>query len=47
MKSLILSTQYTLRKIDQRHIHLILLLITIILFVLGAAAPAAGGDFSG
>ena len=47
MKSLILNTQFALRKVDQRHIRLILLLITLIFFVLGAAAPAAGGDFSG
>jgi hypothetical protein len=47
MISKILDIQLVLRNIDQRHLRLILLLITLIFFVLGAAAPAAGGDFSG
>lgn len=34
-------------RLDRRHVQLILLILTLILFVLGAGAPGAGGDVSG
>ena len=37
----------TLGKMDARYIRLILVLLTLILFVLGAGAPGTSGGFSG
>lgn len=34
-------------RLDRRHVQLALLILTLILFVLGAGAPGAGGDVSG
>lgn len=33
--------------LDRRHVQLFILILTLILFVLGAGAPGAGGDVSG
>lgn len=34
-------------RLDRRHVQLFILILTLILFVLGAGAPGAGGDVSG
>jgi hypothetical protein len=47
MKSYIREISLNLGKIDTRYIRLILALVTLILFVLGAGAPSATGGFSG
>lgn len=47
MENLARSLTLNLGKIDARTLRFVLLLITLILFVLGAAAPGCPGDFSG
>ena len=47
MKNSIQKISLSLGKIDARHIRLILALVTLILFILGAGAPSAPGGFSG
>ena len=34
-------------RLERRHVQLFILILTLILFVLGAGAPGAGGDVSG
>ncbi len=36
-----------LTKLDRRHVQLFVLILTLILLILGAGAPGAGGDVSG
>lgn len=42
MKGLIQDMKLFSAKIDRRHVQLVLLLLTLSLFVLGAGAPTAG-----
>lgn len=47
MKGLVQEVKINIGRLDRRHIQFILLLLTLILLVLGAGAPGAGGDFAG
>jgi hypothetical protein len=47
MESKIREIGLSLGKLDTRYIRLIIVLITLILFVLGAGAPGIDGGFSG
>jgi multisubunit Na+/H+ antiporter MnhB subunit len=47
MNNIIRRTTLSLSRLDSRTIRLILVLLTLILFILGAGAPGAGGGFSG
>jgi hypothetical protein len=47
MESIIRRTTLSLSHLDSRTIRLLLVLLTLILFILGAGAPGAGGGFSG
>jgi hypothetical protein len=47
MKDLFRELQLGFAHLDRRHIQFILLILTLILLVLGAGAPGAGGDFAG
>jgi hypothetical protein len=43
MDRFITSAKLSLTKVDPRFVKLVLLVISLVLFVLGAGAPAAGG----
>jgi hypothetical protein len=43
MERIITSAKLNLSKLDPRYVKLVLLLISLVLFVLGAGAPSAGG----
>lgn len=47
MENYISKLSSTLVSLDRRHVQLMILIITLILFVLGAGAPETGGGFSG
>jgi hypothetical protein len=47
MKDLFRELQLGIGHLDRRHVQFILLILTLILLVLGAGAPGAGGDFAG
>jgi len=44
MKSQLNQIVSTLSKIDQRHVRLALIILSLTLFVIGAGAPAIGGE---
>jgi len=44
MKSQLNQIVSTLSKIDQRHVRLALIILSLALFVIGAGAPAIGGE---
>ncbi len=47
MENAIRTIQLTASKIDRRHIQLILALVALALFVLGAGAPGTGSGIGG
>ena len=47
MKNIIRDSKIFISKIDRRHVQLIVLIITLSLFVLGAGAPGATGGVGG
>jgi hypothetical protein len=47
MEALIREIKLSIGNLDRRHVQFILLILTLILLVLGAGAPGAGGDFAG
>ena len=47
MEGLIREIKLSIGNLDRRHVQFILLILTLILLVLGAGAPGAGGDFAG
>ena len=47
MEGLIREIKLSIGNLDRRHVQFIFLILTLILLVLGAGAPGAGGDFAG
>ncbi len=47
MKHIIHNLTISASKLDRRHLQLLLLVLTLSLFVLGAGAPGAGGSPGG
>jgi hypothetical protein len=47
MERFIHELNLNLGKLDQRHARLLLVILTLVLFVLGAGAPGAGGGIGG
>ena len=45
MNTKINQLKLDLAQLDSRHVRLALVIISLVLFVLGAGAPEAGGDF--
>ena len=46
MKKNLIETYLTVARLDRRHAQLVVLLLTLILFVLGAGAPGDWGGFN-
>jgi hypothetical protein len=47
MKNRIRNLNLMAGQINQRHVRISLAVLSLVLFVLGAGAPEAGGDFGG
>jgi hypothetical protein len=47
MKNLVCNLSLNAAKIDSRHVRVVLVVLTVILFVIGAGAPMSGGGFGG
>ncbi len=47
MENLVRNFSLNAAKMDSRYLRLILVVLTLIMFVIGAGAPLAGGGFGG
>ena len=47
MENIVRNLSLNAAKMDSRHLRLVLVVLTLILFVIGAGAPQAGGGFGG
>lgn len=47
MRSRINTFSFLLTRLDRRYVNLLLVILSLVLFILGAGAPEAGGGLSG